>query len=195
MRLDKKTKLTFHLNNNMADSEYDRKIIATHEAGHALLSYLFYPNEEVQVNIDSNNEEDGITYCSASEGFATEEECRNNIKVSLGGIIANDLLYGEQDVGGGADFEDVNAVIEKMFESGIFGLDYTESAFGHSEKWLQGKEKKKKDYLIQVYQEAKEDLEKNKGLLKKMTEKILRDGTLDREDIDALKEQFEARKK
>ena len=148
MRVNRSAEITFRLNEDIADAEYDRKIIATHEAGHALLSYMFYPNDEVSVNIDLKNGEDGITYCSAEDGFATEEECRNNIKVSLGGIIANELLYGEKDVGGSADLEDANSVMEKMFESGIFGLDYSDSAFGHSENWLQGKEKKKKDYLI-----------------------------------------------
>ena len=107
---------------NAVMSEYKRKLVAYHEAGHALVGALLPEYDPVtKISIVPRGAAGGLTFFAPSEerlesGLYSKSYLKNQMAVALGGRIAEELIFGEDMVTTGAsnDFQQVARTAKMM---------------------------------------------------------------------------------
>ena len=104
-------------------SEKEKRVLAFHEAGHALMSYLMGELKVLhKVSIVSRGEALGYAYYLPSEDryVRTKEELIDLMKISLAGRAAEQVVFGRVSTGAADDLEKVTDLARSMvFEYGM----------------------------------------------------------------------------
>jgi cell division protease FtsH len=103
-------------------SEPKKRLVAYHEAGHALVGALMPEYDPVQkISIVPRGQAGGLTFFAPSEerlesGLYSKSYLENQMAVALGGRVAEELIFGEDDVttGASSDFMQVARVAKMM---------------------------------------------------------------------------------
>ncbi len=98
-------------------SEKEKKTIAYHEAGHVLLGMLLDTADPIhKVSIIQRSRAGGYTLTIPREerNFITKRELLDEMKVLLGGRMAETLVLGEISTGAQSDLTSVTALARKM---------------------------------------------------------------------------------
>jgi len=101
-------------------SDERKKLVAYHEAGHAIIGVLMPSYDEVRkVSIIPRGDAGGVTFFQPSSderGMYTKEYLLSQIKVALGGHAAEELMYGKENVttGASSDFAQVHTIAREM---------------------------------------------------------------------------------
>jgi ATP-dependent Zn protease len=107
----------------VAYTERERQLIATHEAGHATATYLCGKDRKLEVlSIIKRRDALGLLAHSATEErfTRTQSELESTLKISLGGMAAEKLLFGETGTGPSSDLTAATSVAAQMV--GSFGM-------------------------------------------------------------------------
>ncbi len=103
-------------------SEKRKTLVAYHEAGHALVGALMPDYDPVQkISIIPRGQAGGLTFFTPSEermesGLYSRSYLQNQMAVALGGRVAEEIVYGEDEVTTGAsnDLKQVAQVARQM---------------------------------------------------------------------------------
>jgi len=103
-------------------SEKRKRLVAYHEAGHALVGALMPDYDPVQkISIIPRGQAGGLTFFTPSEermesGLYSRAYLQNQMAVALGGRVAEEIVYGEDEVTTGAsnDLQQVARVARQM---------------------------------------------------------------------------------
>ena len=103
-------------------SERKKRLVAYHEAGHALVGALMPDYDPVQkISIIPRGNAGGLTFFTPSEermesGLYSRAYLQNQMAVALGGRVAEEIIYGEDEVTTGAsnDLQQVAQVARQM---------------------------------------------------------------------------------
>ncbi len=103
-------------------SERRKRLVAYHEAGHALVGALMSDYDSVQkISIIPRGNAGGLTFFTPSEermesGLYSRSYLQNQMAVALGGRVAEEIVYGEDEVTTGAsnDLQQVARVARQM---------------------------------------------------------------------------------
>jgi cell division protease FtsH len=103
-------------------SERRKRLVAYHEAGHALVGALMPDYDPVQkISIIPRGQAGGLTFFTPSEermesGLYSRSYLQNQMAVALGGRVAEEIVYGEDEVTTGAsnDLQQVARVARQM---------------------------------------------------------------------------------
>ena len=103
-------------------SERRKRLVAYHEAGHALVGALMPDYDAVQkISIIPRGNAGGLTFFTPSEermesGLYSRTYLQNQMAVALGGRVAEEIVYGEDEVTTGAsnDLQQVASVARQM---------------------------------------------------------------------------------
>ena len=103
-------------------SEKRKRLVAYHEAGHALVGALMPDYDPVQkISIIPRGQAGGLTFFTPSEermesGLYSRSYLQNQMAVALGGRVAEELVYGQDEVTTGAsnDLKQVAQVARQM---------------------------------------------------------------------------------
>ena len=104
-------------------SARDRQMVAFHEAGHAVLAYVLLLDEQIQVaSILKRRDTLGVVYHTPLEETNTHlsEDMRRGIVVSLGGLAAEEIWFGDTTGGPGSDL--ANATYRAAVMLGFLGM-------------------------------------------------------------------------
>lgn len=168
------------------------RIIAYHEAGHALCAKLLTDKSVSKVTcVGSTSGAGGVTFITPNKmGLHTKEDLKNEIKISYGGRVAEYLLTKNMEkitTGASQDIAQATNNIIKMIndfgmsdEIGMINL----SAFSNS-----GEREILEEAKIlskELYSETLELLSKNFHLLEKIAEELIIKETLLEEDLDRI---------
>ena len=107
---------------NRVMSEKRKELVAYHEAGHALVGALMPDYDPVQkISIIPRGRAGGLTWFTPSEdrmesGLYSRSYLQNQMAVALGGRLAEEIVYGEEEVTTGAsnDLQQVTRVARQM---------------------------------------------------------------------------------
>merc|ERR1711939_81608 len=109
-------------------SEKRKRLVAYHESGHALVGALMPDYDPVQkISIIPRGQAGGLTFFTPSEermesGLYSRTYLQNQMAVALGGRVAEEIVYGEEEVTTGAsnDLQQVANVARQMITK--FGM-------------------------------------------------------------------------
>ena len=105
-------------------SEKKKRLVAYHEAGHALVGALMPDYDAVtKISIVPRGNAGGLTFFAPSEerlesGLYSRTYLENQMAVAMGGRVAEELIFGAEDVTTGAsgDFQQVTRTARMMVE-------------------------------------------------------------------------------
>lgn len=173
-------------------SDQDRKITAYHEAGHALTTTLLLPEHYLsKVTIIPSVKGAGGFNLSIPKDtlFQTKNQIEANIKVLLAGRIAEELIFGEDEITTGAsnDIQKASSLILNYMnkygmdsDMGLFSMEVLEE--GHDLDLVN----KCRTQMNSFYKDTKKLMEENLELLKKIAEELLEKESLNQEDINRI---------
>ncbi len=107
-------------------TEAERRTIATHEAGHATVAWLVGRSRKLEVlSIIKRNAALGLlAHSGIEERFTqTESELQALIQISLGGMVTEELFFGERSSGVASDLKSATTLAAQMV--GALGMGDT----------------------------------------------------------------------
>jgi cell division protease FtsH len=175
-------------------SEKEKRILAYHEAGHALMSHLMGDALPVhKVTIVSRGHALGYTLNVAAEDryLHTKEELLDMMKVYLAGRGAEQIVFGRVTNGAANDLERVTELARSMvFE---FGMSETVTSrtmradnYALSEETKALRDAEQSRLTDEAYAEAQRLLTKHRAALDRVAHALLEKETLSRSELDAL---------
>ncbi|MEC8605190.1 MAG: ATP-dependent zinc metalloprotease FtsH3 [Cyanobacteriota bacterium] len=192
-------------------SEKRKRLVAYHEAGHALVGALMPDYDPVQkISIIPRGQAGGLTFFTPSEermesGLYSRSYLQNQMAVALGGRVAEELVYGEDEVTTGAsnDLQQVARVARQMVtrfgmsdklgpvalgrsQGGMFlGRDIA-SERDFSEDTAATIDKEVSSLVDAAYTRAVQVLSGNRALLDELAEMLVELETVDAEQLQEL---------
>ena len=188
-------------------TENDRKLVAYHEAGHAVIGLKLKSASDVQkVTIIPRGSAGGYNMMVPTEEklCSTKSDLLEEITGLLGGRSAEEITFGEITTGAHNDFEKATKIARAMvteygmsdlgplqFEqqsgSVFLGRDYTKNQH-FSNEVANEIDMEMRKIINECHKNAKDIIKKNKDLLKLIAETLLEYETLTKEQIDYLVE-------
>ncbi len=192
-------------------SEKRRELVAYHEAGHALVGALMPDYDPVQkISIIPRGRAGGLTWFTPSEdrmdsGLYSRSYLQNQMAVALGGRIAEELVYGGDEVTTGAsnDLQQVTRVAKQMVTR--FGMSdrLGPVALGRqqgnmflgrdiaadrdfSEETAAAIDDEVHNLVEQAYRRAKSVLVTNRAVLDRIAAMLIEKETVDSEELQEL---------
>ena len=104
-------------------TERERALIATHEAGHAVAAHTCGKERKLEVlSIIKRRSALGLlAHSDAEERFTkTKSELENMLRIMLGGMVAEELFYGESGTGPSSDLASATSMAAQMV--GSYGM-------------------------------------------------------------------------
>jgi cell division protease FtsH len=192
-------------------SEKRKRLVAYHEAGHALVGALMPDYDPVQkISIIPRGRAGGLTWFTPSEdrmdsGLYSRSYLQNQMAVALGGRIAEEIIFGEEEVTTGAsnDLQQVARVARQMItrfgmsdrlgpvalgrQNGnmFLGRDIA-SDRDFSNTTAATIDEEVRQLVDEAYQRAKDVLVGNKHILDKLSAMLIEKETVDAEELQEL---------
>jgi cell division protease FtsH len=192
-------------------SEKRKTLVAYHEAGHALVGALMPDYDPVQkISIIPRGRAGGLTWFTPSEdrldsGLYSRSYLQNQMAVALGGRIAEEIIFGDEEVTTGAsnDLQQVARVARQMVmrfgmsdrlgpvalgrqQGNMFlGRDINAER-DFSEETAATIDDEVHNLVEQAYNRAKEVLVNNKHVLDKLAGMLIEKETVDSEELQEL---------
>ena len=192
-------------------SEKRKRLVAYHEAGHALVGALMPDYDPVQkISIIPRGRAGGLTWFTPSEdrmdsGLYSRSYLQNQMAVALGGRIAEEIIFGEEEVTTGAsnDLQQVARVARQMItrfgmsdrlgpvalgrQNGnmFLGRDIA-SDRDFSNTTAATIDEEVRQLVDEAYNRAKDVLVGNKHILDKLSAMLIEKETVDAEELQEL---------
>ena len=188
-------------------TERERRIVAYHEAGHAVMGIKLDGANEVQkITIIPRGSAGGYNMMQPKEEtyLSTKRELLDQISGLLGGRVAEEIIFGEMTTGAQNDLERATKIARAMItefgmsdlgpvqfehqESSVFlGRDYNKSRNFSSQVAFEIDQEQRK-IINECYEITTKTISENKKLLDLIAESLLEHETLTKEQIDYLVE-------
>ncbi len=188
-------------------TEKEKKVVAYHEAGHAVIGLKLDGANDVQkITIVPRGAAGGYNLMMPKEEtyLSTKKELLETISGLLGGRVAEEITFDEMTTGAHNDFEKATKIARAMVteygmsslgpvqfehqESSVFlGRDYNKSRNFSGQVAFQIDEEVRK-IIGEQYEVTKKIINENKDLLKLIAETLLEYETITKEQIDYLVE-------
>jgi cell division protease FtsH len=181
-------------------SDKERRILAYHEAGHALMSTLMGEVAPVQkVTIVSRGTALGYTLNLPIEDryMETKEELVDMMKIALAGRAAEQVVFGRVTNGAASDLEKATEIARSMvFEWGMADVVSSRTLradnYALSEETKRLRDQEQARLTDEAYSEAVRLTEKHRAPLDRLAQALLEKETLVREEVLTLLGEIEA---
>jgi cell division protease FtsH len=192
-------------------SEKRKTLVAYHEAGHALVGALMPDYDPVQkISIIPRGNAGGLTWFTPSEdrmesGLYSRSYLQNQMAVALGGRIAEEIIFGEEEVttGASSDLQQVARVARQMVMRYGMSEKLGPVALGRQQgNMFLGRDiASERDFseetaaiiddevsvlVAEAYRRAKDVLIGNKSILDKLANMLVDKETVDSEELQDL---------
>lgn len=197
---------------NRVMSEKRKALVAYHEAGHALVGALMPDYDPVQkISIIPRGRAGGLTWFTPSEdrmesGLYSRSYLQNQMAVALGGRIAEEIIFGEEEVTTGAsnDLQQVARVARQMVTrfgmsdrlgpvalgrqngGGVFLGREIASDRDFSDETAAAIDEEVRNLVEQAYRRAKEVLAGNRQVLDRLAQMLIEKETVDSDELQNL---------
>lgn len=186
---------------NKIISPEEKRVIAYHEAGHAVVSWLLrYASPLVKVTIVPRGQSLGAAwYLPEERQITTTDQIMDELTAAMGGRAAEQVIFGKISTGALSDLERVTKQAYAMVT--VFGLNerignlsfYDSTGQSeymlskpYSEKTAEIIDEEVKKIVEGVYQRAVNILKENREKLVKVAERLLEKEVIYREDMEEI---------
>ena len=186
-------------------TDKEKKLVAYHEAGHAVLGLKLDGANEVQkITIIPRGHAGGYTMMIPKEDTftSTKNELLDSICGLLGGRVAEEITFKEITTGAHDDFKKATKIARRMVteygmsslgpmmldepsENTFLGRDYHKNK-NFSDIVAHEIDEEMRSIINGCYEKSKKILEENKDLLKLIADTLLEEETITKEQIDYL---------
>lgn len=182
-------------------SPEEKRIIAYHEAGHAVISWLLkHTDPLIKVSIIPRGQSLGAAwYLPEEKHLRAESAFREHLCATLGGRAAEEISFGEVSSGALDDLEKVTKeaymmVVYYGFNQKLGNISYYDSS-GQRDTGIQKPFSEETGKLIDeeirklvsdAYEQAKEILHQNKDALTKVAELLLKKEVVFKDDLEKI---------
>jgi cell division protease FtsH len=181
-------------------TDKERRILAYHEAGHALMSHLMGEVGHLQkVTIVSRGNALGYTLHLPNEDryMESKEELIDMLKIALAGRAAEQVVFGRVTNGAASDLERATEIARAMvFEWGMSDVVSSRTLradnYALSEETKRVRDNEQALLTDDAYAEAVRLIEKHRGSLDRLSQALLEKETLMREEVLLLLTDVEA---
>ena len=192
-------------------SEAKKRLVAYHEAGHAVVGTLMPEYDPVtKISIVPRGAAGGLTFFAPSEerlesGLYSRSYLENQMAVAMGGRVAEELIFGEDNVTTGAsgDFQQVSRVARMMISQMGFSKELGQVAWSQSggSSFLGAQmaqpadcsaattdmiDREVNEIVDIAYRRAKDLVSQNLSALHKCADLLMERETIDGEDLQAI---------
>ena len=190
-------------------SDFEKRIVAFHEAGHAVVGYLLPLTDPVhKVSIIPRGRSGGYTLMLPEQDryYMTKSELLDRVTTLLSGRVAEQLVLNDISTGAQNDLERSTQVVRQMItEYGMsdelgpitLGRRHEQQVFlgrdisrdrDYSDEIAHAIDKELRVTIDRCYHKAQDLLQKNRDKLDLLAQALLQKETLDAEEITALME-------
>ncbi len=184
--------------------EKDKELTAYHEGGHALVGHVL-PNADPvhKVTIIPRGGTGGVTWSLPVDDktYHSIAEMKDRLAVAMGGRIAEEIIYGQENVttGAGSDLENASSLAREMVtkqgmgsklynqvfpdDGGGMMFDKMTHSKPYSEKTAEEIDKEVETLLKDAYERARAVIKLNLKSLEAIKNALLERETLDDEDV------------
>ncbi|HHV15725.1 MAG TPA: ATP-dependent metallopeptidase FtsH/Yme1/Tma family protein [Gelria sp.] len=187
-------------------SEKEKKLVAYHESGHAIVSY-FLPNTDKvhKISIIPRGRAGGYTLLLPEEdrNYITRSYLLDEVTTLLGGRVAEALILNEISTGAQNDLERASAIVRKMITEYGMSEELGPLTFGHkSEEVFLGRDisrdrnysdaiayaidKEASTYIERSYQKAEDILKENMDKLHEVATRLMEQETMEAEEFEGI---------
>jgi cell division protease FtsH len=180
----------------------ERRQAAYHEAGHAIVTYLLVPTQDVfKITITPRGHTGGVTWIPEKEEIFIHDKHQllNQLKISLGSYAAERIKLGLTTAGVGGDFHSALGLAYSMVwswgmgKSGILGnysTFYHNASGAMSEHLKQQLDSDVQDLLHTCLREVEDLLRAEEKLLERLAQELLAKEELNYDEIEAIFKEF-----
>lgn len=189
---------------NSLISESKKRVIAAHEAGHAVVGLCVGDFDVLtKVSIVPRGKSGGVTLFeqmpeNAESGLYSRRYLENKLAVALGGRAAEEIVFGESNVTTGAysDMEVVQQLARAMIVNYGFSEELGTASWAHKGNDFSGKTMEQIDKEVvemtkKAYKRAKNIISANHKLFSAIAEQLCEKEVLERNEIDALRVKYQ----
>ncbi len=203
---DARERIALGIKRRIKLSEKEKLLIAYHEAGHAIVTYLMVASKDVfKITITPRGHTGGVTWVPEREEtfISDQKELLNEIKISLGAYAAEKIKFGFTTAGVGGDFANALYTAHNMVwrlgmgKSGIIGdfhaLDFYRRMGGSvliSEEMKLKLDNDVQDIMQSCLKEARDLLTKEQPLLDRLAKELVAKEELNYDEIEAIFKEF-----
>jgi cell division protease FtsH len=171
-------------------SESEAKIVATHEAGHALLFYKYNRNSELtRITIESSGSDSlgCVESTFTKNNLFTQSYLKSEIGISLGGYSSEKLLLGEVSSGASNDLKIATDIATDM--ASVFGMigvprSFATNDFSVNPYFLNQLSPYVNNIISEIFKEVTAFLDTNKETLQTLISELITKRTLTFEEIE-----------
>jgi cell division protease FtsH len=192
-------------------SEKKKRLVAYHEAGHAIVGALMPEYDPVaKISIVPRGNAGGLTFFAPSEerlesGLYSRSYLENQMAVAMGGRVAEELIFGAEDVTTGAsgDFQQVSQTARQMVETLGFSKAIGQIALktGGGQSFLGGDMGRSADYgpavadlvdnevkalVTKAYRRAKDLVQMNIDVLHQVADVLMEKENIDGDEFEKI---------
>jgi cell division protease FtsH len=173
---------------------HEKKVVAYHEAGHALVSELLGSVEKVhKISIVPRGRALGYTLNLPDEDryLKTREELLDYLKVLFGGRVAEDVVFGRVTTGAADDLRKVSEISRAMIEdygmgSQLIAREDAATSSLLSEATRAKRDQEQQGFIDEARWEARCLIVDHRELLDKLAHSLLANESIDRAEIEAI---------
>jgi len=172
----------------------DKKLIAYHEAGHALVRLLLPETSDPlhKVTIIPRGSALGVTHFlpEREKYITTKEEMEASVMSALGGRVAEEIIFNSLTTGAYSDFQAANRIVRNMVtkygmtrELGTIIYSQQHGDFEYSQKTAEKIDAEVLRLTALYHDQTRQLLEANRDKLEKLANALIANETLNAEEI------------
>jgi cell division protease FtsH len=187
-------------------SEKEKKLVAYHEGGHAIVSYFLPHTDKLhKISIIPRGRAGGYTLLLPEEdrNYITRSYLLDEITTLLGGRVAEALILNDISTGAQNDLERASSIVRKMITEYGMSEELGPITFGHkSEEVFLGRDisrdrnysdaiayaidKEASAYIESSYQKAEDILKENMDKLHEVAARLMEQETMEAEEFEKI---------
>jgi len=185
---------------NIIRSEKNKELVAFHEAGHAVVGAFLSNFDTIgKVSIAPRGNAGGLTFLVPDEnildsGLYTRDYLMSMITFTLGGRMAEELIFGKEDITSGAsnDLERVTSLAKRMvtefgMSSKLGNVVYNDNISKNTNNMIYNEIE---EIINKCNKQANKILQENMNLLKNVAKKLIDEETINSNELTELIEHY-----
>lgn len=162
----------------------ERKRVALHELGHAIVAEEVKPGSVSMVSLSPRGQALGYVRHNPRQDqyLYTRAEIEQQIMIALGGAVAEEMFYGGRSTGSRNDFEQALHLVRTMMDSGLTGLGIIDRQMVTQEELM----KENAAILDALHEKTRRMLEQFRRVFEQSLDILIRDEVLSGDSFRAL---------